>query len=583
LSQAKLFTVTRREPGRKVSWQRGSFFYTGGMNVRDSLPHVVSRFLLILSHRRTRQALLLLTLLFVLLAGVLWSFFRQAKLRHTLSWLGQQTGQRVEVGRAEFKDYRTIELRDVLVGDFARIDFLELRWSYKGLASREIEEIRIHGVQLFLGKLIEAAGSGKIKGKKPGTPPFKVKLFILGQATLFLDNLGAGLPPLPVRVGEATPLVLKNLRLGGSETDPTANDLQVVLLEDLKFFSPYDPFTPVLGFDQIRLVFSWNGIQNQLLDQLYIGKPTIYVGEDLFLFVDKIKAQRARNPAATPSKPWSISSFEVKNGQIVITSFDTKGITLPFLFSSKPQPIVLDDFSKMQFATEFLFEKTNLNYLEYGLRVKAMEGQMLFSLPLTEQNSNIVLVLKANDIDWKGVTMTEPWVSMTFDKKGLFGEFGGKTYQGYSKGNAKVFLQEGFPWVASGVVTKVDVEPITRLLSPENFLLNGPVTFDFKVQGKSKQVLEFKGTAKLEGPGQMQITAIDDVLKNLPGEWSLTKKDLSEIALKAFRTYDYNSGSCEVSFAPPKSSFQLRLDGKQGQRNIDMQWNDLRDNPGLTY
>jgi hypothetical protein len=550
----------------------------------DFLAAAASRFLRILRHRRTRIALLSLTALFLLIGLVLWSFFRQTELRHTLSWLGQQTGQRVEVGKAEMRDFRTIELRDVLIGDFARIDFLELRWSYGGLVSREIEEVRIHGLQLFLGKLIQATGQDpSTTRKKAGSPPFKVKRFILGQATLFLDNLGAGLPPLPVRVGEVTPLVLDNLRLGGSETDPAANDLQVVLLDDLKFFSPYDPFTPVLGFDQIRLVFSWNGIQNQLLDQLVMTKPTIYVGEDLFLFVDQIKARSLLHPGSQPSSPWSISSFEVRYGQIVLTSFGTRGITLPFLFSSKPQPVVLDDFSKMQFATNFIFEKTNLNYLDYGLRVQGMEGEMFFSLPLTEKNSNIVLTLKGTRIDWKGLQMTEPWVGMTFDKNGLFGEFGGKTYQGYTKGNATVYLKEGFPWVASAVVTKVDVEPITRLLSPENFLLKGPVTFNFKVQGQSKQVLSLKAAAKLDGPGEMTITAIDDVLKNLPGDWNLTKKDLAQIALQAFKNYNYTSGSCAISFAPPKSLFQLRLDGQQGQRIIDLIWNDLRDNPGLTY
>ncbi|NJK91036.1 MAG: hypothetical protein HC904_03895 [Blastochloris sp.] len=81
----------------------------------------------------------------------------------------------------------------------------------------------------------------------------------------------------------------------------------------------------------------------------------------------------------------------------------------------------------------------------------------------------------------------------------------------------------------------------------------------------------------------MTITAIDDLLQRLPGEWNLTKKDLATIALQAFQHYDYSSGTCQVHFSPPTSLFQLRLDGKQGQRNIDLKWNDLRSNPGLTY
>ncbi|MDZ4788251.1 MAG: hypothetical protein SH807_04850 [Blastochloris sp.] len=554
------------------------------MILSEKINQFFGRFALILKQRRTRRVLLLFAALFFVLGAGLLYLLRPTNLSNALAWLGQKSGQRVEIGQATFKNYHTLELRNVTIGDFARLDFLELQWTYRGLLSRELEQIRIHGVQLFLSKLENSAEKKQNKKDKKSSNPFKVKKAILGQGIIFLDNLGSGLPPLPLRIAEVTPLVLNNLKLGGSETDPTADELQIVILDDLKFYSPYDAFSPVIGFEQVRLAFSWNGIQNQLLDQLVLTNPTIYVSDDLFLFVDQVQAQRAKLVKKEITKPWSISSFEVKNGQIVVTTFSQPGTTLPFLFSSKPQSIVLDDFSKIQFATDFIIEKTNLSYPDYGLKIQGMEGKLSFSLPLSEKNvANLVPVLSLESVEWKGLKMIEAWVGLTFDRRGIFGEFGGKTYQGYTQGTVAIYLKDGFPWVASAVVSKVDVEPITRLLSPENFLLNGPVSLSFKVSGKSKQVLDLNGVATLDGPGVMSIPAIDEVLAKLPGEWSLTKKDLSEIALMAFKRYDYSTGHCEINFAPPTSTFQLRLDGKQGQRNIDLKWNDERPQPGLIF
>ncbi|NJK91037.1 MAG: hypothetical protein HC904_03900 [Blastochloris sp.] len=436
-------------------------------------PHFFSRLALILRHGRTRRILFVLTCAFLLLILTLWLTLRQIQLTQAIAWLGQQAGQEVHVGQAQFTGLNRLELRKVQVGDFARIDFLELQWSYSGLAQSEVEQLRVHGVQLFLGKMISAT-SGPNSPSSRKTLPFKLKRLILGQATLFLDNLGAGLPALPVRIGEVTPLVLNNLELGGSSTDPAASVLQVVQLDDLRLYSPYDPFTPVLGFEQIRLVFSWNGIQNQLLDQLTLVKPIIYVGEDLFLFVDQVKSRSAK-PDSSPMRPWTIGSFEVRNGQIVLTTFSRPGLTLPFLFSSQPQPIVLDDFSKMQFATEFKIDSTNLNYPDYGLRVKNMAGTLSFSLPPSENDAtNIVPTLKADSIEWKGLTMSEAWVGMTFDRRGLFAEFGGKTYQGYTQGNAIVYLTENFPWSAPSSSPRSMSSPSPACSHPKTFSSTAP-------------------------------------------------------------------------------------------------------------
>ena len=50
--------------------------------------------------------------------------------------------------------------------------------------------------------------------QQPAIEPFTLGKLIIGQAVLILDDLGTGLPPVPVRLGEVTPLVFDDLYLG---------------------------------------------------------------------------------------------------------------------------------------------------------------------------------------------------------------------------------------------------------------------------------------------------------------------------------------------------------------------------------
>ncbi|NJL19497.1 MAG: hypothetical protein HC901_04455 [Bdellovibrionaceae bacterium] len=73
---------------------------------------------------------------------------------------------------------------------------------------------------------------------------------------------------------------------------------------------PYDPIVTVLRFETIRVAFSWAGIQQQQIDQLSLLGPTVYIGDDLFWFVDRLKtaAQEAAPAAPAPRGPSVISA-----------------------------------------------------------------------------------------------------------------------------------------------------------------------------------------------------------------------------------------------------------------------------------
>ncbi|NJL19498.1 MAG: hypothetical protein HC901_04460, partial [Bdellovibrionaceae bacterium] len=116
---------------------------------------------------------------------------------------------------------------------YAQIDFLELRWNWRALARREFDQLRVHGVRLWLGRLPKgredaSAGASSL----PTGSGFLLRSLILGQCTLWVDTLGEGLPALPLHLGDASPLVLSNLRLGAAASDPTAAELQIAEAHD---------------------------------------------------------------------------------------------------------------------------------------------------------------------------------------------------------------------------------------------------------------------------------------------------------------------------------------------------------------
>lgn len=519
-----------------------------------------------------------------LLAGVvgLWRVAHYDQ-RDTVQWLGKRLGYDVEVGSVILPETGRLVVRDLRVEDFARLERLELSWSSKALTTRTLDELRVYGLEVQLGKM--QAALLKRKGPKTTQKPkllidFTLKKLIIGQSRLVLDNLGAGIPPLPVSLGEVTPLVFENLHLGGAEEDPAAQTIQIAELDHITLYSPYDASAPVLAFEKIRVGFSWAGIQQNQLDQLVLESPTIYIGPDLFWFSDRIREAAAKAPATgEEAKPWTIANFQIIQGGMVLTSDGNPALKLPLTFEAKQSGLVLADFGKVQLAeVKFGIERTNLPYPEYNLSIIGMEGNLYFSLPLEERGvkdlSNITNTLTIESAVWKGLELRDIKVSVTFDRKGIYGMIFGKAYQGLIEGGFTVLLDNAMSWKAWASTTGLEIAPVTNLLSPEHFVMKGLVDSSFALQGRSKTVEGFSGKVDLNRPGTMTITAVDRVLKDLPVEWSSLKKELSRVSLEAFRDYHYHGGKAEFSYAPPLGEFRLALDGAQGKRNFNLTWED---------
>jgi len=534
------------------------------------------------------RRIVLLGLLLFLVAGVLswvlWLPEKDELARAALETAAETAGVDWEFGEISFQWNGSLILRDIDLADLGHLDYLGINWSWSHLLNRKVHELRVHGLELRQSELVALANEKKRNRSARSIKPFLLETLIIGQAVLVLDNLGPGIPPLPVRLGEVTPLVFQNLRLGGAESDPAAQELQKVAIHDLHIYSPYDPLAEVLSFEKIELQFSWAGIQSQHLQRLTFQRPVIYVGDDLFWFVDQVQQKESNAASGAPSVPWSIGTFDVVGGRLTVTTFGRPGFTLPVIYEAEMSALVLSDFAETPLKTNLTIPNTNLNYPEYGVRVSNMRGDLKFSLPPDEEGTdNIVGTIYLDSASWKGVTSTDAWVTLTFDKNGIYGELGGETYGGYTTGNLSVLVNQGLEWFADASVTNTEVRAIAEKLAPEHIVFNGPVTGLVSVQGRQKEIVSLEGQFDWSEPGDLTVVAIDDLLDRLPGDWHITKKDMATLALEAFRQYDYDQGFCSFRFTPPTSYMNLDFQGMQGKREFQIRWHDLRLNPGFGW
>jgi len=534
--------------------------------------------------RRRARVLAVLALLLLLLAGLgFWQAIRTDP-RSLIHWAGKQAGYALEVGAVERPASGKLVIRQLAIEDFARIEYLELNWSLAALSSRTLDTLWVRGLEIRLGRMQAALAARQPSGSggSPRTFPFTLRKLVIADSRLVLDNLGPGIPPLPVRLGEVTPMVFENLQLGRSTSDPAAQEVQIADIENLTLYSPYEQFSPVLSFRRIRIGFSWAGIERKQLDLLLLEEPLIYVGPDLFWFSDRLKEAASQAPptaGGTPAQPWTVNNFEIRAGGLVLTGDGQQSIRLPLLFETRETGLVLSDFSELRLTRAgFTIPSTNLAYPEYQVRIEGMEGELFFSLPVEERGqkdlSNLTPTLKINKASWKGLEVSDLRVSATFDRKGIYGAVFGQCYQGQINGGFTVLLDQAMSWNAWASTSGLDLAPVTQLLSPEHFVMRGTVDSAFNLKARSKTIDSFTGQIDLNRPGTMEITAIDRVLADLPADWTPLKREISRVGLQAFQFYEYTGGHATLAYQPPHSAFSLSLDGQQGKRNFNLTWED---------
>jgi hypothetical protein len=531
-------------------------------------------------------------------------------LKPLVEWAGRRAGVAIAVDSARlgWYDFRVKNISVSQPGErepFARINFLEISWAYLDLLHGRVETINLQGPALSLRGLEKFQSSQAKPGahdqpKSTGGPSgigLSIGTLIIRNGMLTLDNLGPGMPAIPIEIASVDPIVVNNLQLGAGGNDGGSQTDQTITVENLVINSPYDPLTSILKFEQISLTFNWAGIQKQHIQSLTVKNPTVYIGPDLFYFADQVQAapKEAPQPGAPaapvaptansePAPPWTLDYFRLTGGKLVVYSFGKPGFALPMVFSAESDNMVLDNFAALPFnKLGFDIPPTDLEYKNLGLTLHELSGSLFVGLPLSDPKAqNLTPNLEIEQIDWKNIKATKVKTFVTFSRDGIITKLWAKAEQGDLYAGVHVDLND-FSWTGWGSAGGVMLGHLTQMLSPENFLMDGSATGRFIVHGKLSEVSGMGATLQLDQTGKIQIVSVDEMMKDLPGDWWKTKRDAVGVLLKAFRDYDYANGEAEFTFAPPESFLKLSLDGKQGKRSFDLHWHDRRENPGFGF
>lgn len=463
----------------------------------------------------------------------------------------------------------SLEASQVSIAEYARAQHLTVRWNWWDLlVHQRIGLVDLTEPEFWTSGLDQHTQS---TGRNPMIVLEIGKLRIT-DGYLFVDNIGPGIPAIPIRVGQDTPLEINNIYLGKPTQGAAARELQTATVQGLTIRSFVDPLVPVLSFDKITIQFSWEGLSQDRIESLLVEGPRVYIGPHLFWFSDEWQKLK---PTAKEGKTgsWKLQKLDVSNGHLTISAFGEPGLPMPFTFSIHSKDVDLGDLSKLSLHNEIVVEPQDLNYPEYSIAVKNLHGQVQFKLPLSDTRANnVVPTVFLDEVTWKKISATQVWSSVTFDRKGIYGRLGGASYQGYISGGFSILFDAGFPWQGWIDLNNVSAQELAAKVVPEDFSITGKFKGRINVKGQAKELSTGAGSLSLLSPGKMEIKAIDNFLNKLPDAWSETKKDLAKIGLEALRSYDYTSGKLDLGYQDPTSNLILDLDGKQGKRHFELFW-----------
>ena len=491
--------------------------------------------------------------------------FPSLPLRAVFFLAGRQTG----FSSARWIGAGLLEIRDIRYGDALQIGALTMQCSPKLLLGR-IPEVRLYEAEGWLSRLSPPA-----QGRTPARFPFPLiveKLFIT-SSTLFVDNLGPGLPYAPLRLGDPTPLLFTRINLGAHTAGDAGEEIQSASTEHLVFYSPFDPLAPVLSFERIDIAFTWEELTHNRFRHVRIVGPTIFLGDDLFAFVRKAETTEEITTNTPPPEPTRIDKLSIESGRLVISLYGQPALHLPIHFAAEQKDLSFRDFSEIQLATTFTIPPSDLDYPAQEISVHGLRGNLYFALgrdPDGTTADNIVPTVFADSISWKKLTAENLSLSLTVNPQGLFGKLNAALGGGSLDGGVEVYFRPNLPWLVWASVTDMDSSVVTKALTPEKVRLSSRVNAVTAFGGEGKTIRGGYGDLIFKKGGRLEIPSLAPFLDRIPQDWDWIKKGSAQVALSVLQDYSFEQGDIHLTYLPPHGRLRLNLRGPQGARDVDI-------------
>lgn len=468
-------------------------------------------------------------------------------------------------------------LEPYLQFDSAQVDF-----TAAGIFSgKKIEAVTVTGLDFQIGKTFRsfaAAGDGKPKDDKKSNAadaeknPWMIGDLDINNSRVTLADLGVEMPNIGFNIDSA----LKNVALT-KEIRGASKEMQEVKLSDLAIIAPHDPFVPVLNFKTIRLRFSLAQILAQEIDEVIFETPTIFIGEQLFWYVDEMNRRQSQTTpqknSTTPHAPqndWRINEFKIEDGRLVVANAGHASVAVPIAFSTEAQDIHFSKLSDLKLKLNLVVPLADYTFPSYQIDFKQLHGSLDFGLPAGSGKQNVVQQFFAAQARWKQFASDKVWMDVTYDVNGIYGHFGGAAYNGYLNGAFNFYMLADTPWDGWVSGSDVNLKGVTDILAPQNFQMSSPANFRVEINGLNHEVERVTGSVHTTAPGRLKMGKLDQILAAMPAKWNSIKRGITRITLETLRDFDYTSGDGDFWFAGKYGRLTLKMRGDKGARNFDV-------------
>ena len=472
---------------------------------------------------------------------------------------------------------------------------------------RRVERIEIKGADFYLGaglkQLIpgeEADGEDKQPSAEPATAPeelpegqragtdpnaeseWRLGEFVVTESRVHIESL----IPQVEGLDFALETSLNDVPLGQAGL-LLQDQPQKVELAGIEIRDPYDSFLTVALVPTIFVEFSFAGLLNQRIEKIDLMNPSIYVGQPLFWWVDYQRNYRFQNEGSEFAGPgseeeesesaeggaWKIGQINAHFGKLVIAPTGQPIGVVPFPFEAQTN---LDEGSialNLQIPKEqqYVYEFPDLKLALFGL-----SGNVDFNVPIEQKDNNLVQTFNLDRAVWKQFEAEKLYLTVTYDTNGIYGRFGGEAYGGYAEGQFNVYLDDVGLWDAWLAGTEMDMGPITEVIAPESFLMDGKVDAKLVSEGRKLEFGETFGELRTLSPGHFDFTKANDFIQSLPEEWSMLKRSATKLSLETLKRFEYETGKGDLYFINQDGWMKLKLEGDTGSRNLEVFAHDWR-------
>lgn len=435
------------------------------------------------------------------------------------------------------------------------------------LGKQEIAGVELSGGRLLLGAALQqilSAPKGPPSAAKPSLP-WKLGKLDIRQVGVRLEDTRDIAADISFQIN-TTLRDLSPSQAAGSIGD----EEQMVEIADVEILSPYDPFIKVLTLRRVFLRFTLGGLLRNELASVTILDPSVYVGPDLFWYMDDTQQRLAEAPKGSGAPAWKIGLLKVEYGRLLVGSGGRAKYGLPLNFRAEASDIALDNLATLKLQTAFEIPAQTYPFPSYQLEVATQRGDLQFAYPPEKNENNLVGKVFFDKIRWRQYEATDAWLSATFDHEGINGDFGGRVYGGYLSGGFSFLFESDAPWIGWMYGKKIDLRRLTDVIAPQNFQMTGPLNFKFQMDAFGRQIERVKGNFLATKPGRMKIGKLDDFLANIPDAWSNLKKSSTRLALEALRDFDYTTAGGDFWFVEKQGILGLKLQGPLGSRNFEI-------------